>query len=225
MLRRDFSLRLAGLATLSASAPMGLHAQGKPPVDGGEFISLERPVAPEGGPGKVDVLEFFWYSCPHCNLFEPQLEAWLAKLPKHVHFRRVPVMFRPSFEPQQRLFYVLEAMGRLGDLHKKVFQAIHGDKQSLDSAELIAAWAVKQGLDRNKFLEQYNSFAVTTKARRATQLQELYKVDGVPSLGIAGKYYTSGSLAGTMQRALQVTDHLIEQAAKEAGGAGKAKKA
>jgi thiol:disulfide interchange protein DsbA len=189
-------------------------AQAKPPADGADYISLDQPAPTEGGPGKVDVVEFFWYSCPHCNSFEPQLEAWLSKLPKNVHFRRVPVMFRPNFEPQQRLFYVLEAMGRLPDLHKKVFHAIHVEKQTLDTAELLAAWAAKQGLDRAKFLEQYNSFPVVTKVRRATQLQEQYKVDGVPSLGIAGRYFTSGSMAGNMQKALQVTDYLIAQAAK-----------
>lgn len=96
----------------------------------------------------------------------------------------------------------------------KVFHAIHVEKQTLDTADLVANWVAKQGVDRAKFVEQYNSFPVVTKARRATQLQEQYKVDGVPSLGIAGKYFTSGSMAGNMQRALQVTDYLIAQAAK-----------
>lgn len=223
MLRRDFTGRMAGLASMAMVAPVAVRAQGKVPVDGGEFISLDRPAPTEGGPGKVDVVEFFWYSCPHCNVFEPQLEAWLSKLPKHVHFRRVPVMFRPSFEPQQRLFYVLEAMGRLGDLHKKVFHAIHVERQPLGTLDLLAAWAAKQGLNQPKFVEHYNSFAVITKAKRATQLQEQYKVDGVPALGIAGRYYTSGSLAGTMQRALEVTDYLVAQLAK-AGKPGKAGK-
>ncbi|MEI7782850.1 MAG: thiol:disulfide interchange protein DsbA/DsbL [Betaproteobacteria bacterium] len=213
MLRRQFNQSAAALAL---SSPLAALAQGKPPADGAEFISLEQAVPTEGGPGKVDVVEFFWYSCPHCNAFEPQLEAWLSKLPKNIHFRRVPVMFRPNFEPQQRLFYVLEAMGKLPELHKKVFYAIHVEKQTLDTPELVAGWAAKQGLDKAKFVEQYNSFPVVTKARRATQLQEQYKVDGVPSLGIAGKYFTSGSMAGTMQRALQVTDYLVAQAAKGA---------
>jgi thiol:disulfide interchange protein DsbA len=214
MRRREFHRNALTAMALSGSAMA--WAQGKVPADGADYISLEQPAATEGGPGKVDVVEFFWYSCPHCNAFEPQLEAWLSKLPKNVHFRRVPVMFRPNFEPQQRLFYVLEAMGKLPGLHKKVFHAIHVEKQTLDTAELLAAWAAKQGLDRAKFLEQYNSFPVVTKGRRATQLQEQYKVDGVPSLGIAGKYFTSGSMAGNMQRALQVTDYLIAQAAKGA---------
>ena len=216
MLRRQFNQSAGALTGLALTSPLAVLAQSKPPADGAEYISLDQAVPTEGGPGKVDVVEFFWYSCPHCNAFEPLLEAWLSKLPKNVHFRRVPVMFRPTFEPQQRLFYVLEAMGKLPELHKKVFYAIHVEKQTLDSVDQAANWVAKQGVDKAKFLEQYNSFPVVTKARRATQLQEQYKVDGVPSLGIAGKYFTSGTLAGTMQRALQVTDYLVAQASKGA---------
>jgi thiol:disulfide interchange protein DsbA len=216
MLRRQFNQSAAALSGLALTSPLAALAQSKPPADGAEYISLDQAVPTEGGPGKVDVVEFFWYSCPHCNAFEPLLEAWLSKLPKNVHFRRVPVMFRPTFEPQQRLFYVLEAMGKLPELHKKVFYAIHVEKQTLDSVDQVSNWVAKQGVDKAKFLEQYNSFPVVTKARRATQLQEQYKVDGVPSLGIAGKYFTSGTLAGTMQRALQVTDYLVAQASKGA---------
>lgn len=216
MLRRQFNQSAAALSGLALTSPLAALAQSKPPADGAEYISLDQAVPTEGGPGKVDVVEFFWYSCPHCNAFEPLLEAWLSKLPKNVHFRRVPVMFRPTFEPQQRLFYVLEAMGKLPELHKKVFYAIHVEKQTLDSVDQVSNWVAKQGVDRAKFFEQYNSFPVVTKARRATQLQEQYKVDGVPSLGIAGKYFTSGTLAGTMQRALQVTDYLVAQASKGA---------
>ena len=214
MLRREFN-RAAVLAAGAVWAPAVL-AQGKPPVNGTDYLTLDRPAGTEAAPGKVEVVEFFWYSCPHCNAFEPLLEAWVAKLPPQVSFRRVPVMFRPSFEPQQRLFYTLEAMNLLPKLHSKVFNAIHNERLTLDTPEQIADWLAKQGVDKTKFMEQYNSFPVVTKARRATQLQEQYKVDGVPSLGIAGKYFTSGSMAGTMQRALQVTDYLIAQAAKGA---------
>ncbi|MGH8859333.1 MAG: DsbA family protein, partial [Polaromonas sp.] len=99
----------------------------------------------------------------------------------------------------------------VGELHNKVFYAIHVEKQALNTADLVAAWAEKQGLNRPKFVEMYNSFSVSTKVRKATQLQDHYKVDGVPALGIAGRYFTSGSLAQTMERALQVTDYLIGQ--------------
>jgi thiol:disulfide interchange protein DsbA len=169
------------------------------------------------------VVEFFWYSCPHCNEFEPQLEAWAAKAPKDVSLRRVPVSFRPDFEPQQRLYYVLEAMDKLAALHKKVFFAIHVEKQTLNTADLVSAWAQKQGIDKAKFTELYNSFPVNMKTRKATQLQEAFMVDGVPALGVDGRYYTSGSLAGTMVRALTVTDHVLTLARKTKAAPAKAK--
>ena len=128
-----------------------------------------------------------------------------------VTLRRVPVSFRPDFEPQQRLFYVLEGMGKVEELHKKVFYAIHVDKQPLNTEALLTAWAEKQGINKAKFTEMYNSFSVSTKVRKATQLQNLYKVVGVPALGVGGRYYTSGDLAKNMDRALQVVDYLVGQ--------------
>ena len=218
MLRREFTRSAAQLATLAGSGLMApaLWAQGKAPAEGVDFLTLDKPAPTEAAAGKIEVVEFFWYSCPHCNAFEPLLQSWLEKLPKNVAFRRVPVMFRPSFEPQQRLYYALEAMGKLPALHKKVFNAIHNEKQTLDTAEQIAAWVAKQGVDQAKFMEQYNSFPVVTKVRRASQLQEQYKVDGVPALGVAGRYFTSGSLANSMPRALQVVDYLVAQVSKGA---------
>ena len=128
--------------------------------------------------------------------------------------RRVPVAFRDDFVPQQRLYYTLEAMGKLEELHGKVFNTIHADKQMIDKEGPILAWAEKNGLDKAKFIELYNSFSVQTKARRATQLQDAYKVQGVPAIGIAGRYYTDGTLAGNMDRALQVTDYLVAEVRK-----------
>ncbi len=214
MLRRQFSLSAAFAGT--ALWTPALWAQGKPPANGVDFLTLDKPAQTDGIQGKIDVVEFFWYSCPHCNAFEPQLEAWLAKLPRNVNFRRVPVMFRPTFEPQQRLYYALEAMGLLPKLHRKVFAAIHEERQTLDTADQIAAWVARQGVDRAKFTGQYNAFAVVTKVRRATQLQEQYKVDGVPSMGVAGRYFSSGSLAGSMPRVLRVVDHLLAQLSRGA---------
>ena len=214
MNRREFS---AGVACVLASASLGLpglaYAQ-KKPEDGNEYKSLDKRVAMEAPQGKIEVIEFFWYGCPHCNSFEPQLEAWSKKLPADVVLKRVPVAFRDDFVPQQRLFYSLEAMGKLDDVHRKVFQTIHVDKQSIDKEPSIVAWVEKQGLDKAKFQELYNSFAISTKSRRASQLQEAFKVEGVPALGIGGRYYTDGSMAGNMGRALQVTDYLIGEARK-----------
>jgi thiol:disulfide interchange protein DsbA len=216
MQRREFSISAASVATAGALGAWmtPVMAQGQPPKEGSDYLVLDKRAPVEAPAGKVEVVEFFWYSCPHCNSFEPALEEWIKKAPKDVVVRRVPIAFRPDFEPQQRLYYVLEAMNKVDELHKKVFYAIHVEKQMLNTPELIAAWAEKQGLNKAKFLETYNSFAVATKARKATQLQDAYKIDGVPALGIAGRYFTSGSMAQTMARALLVTDHLIAQVRK-----------
>ncbi len=208
MQRREFSITAATLALASAAHAQG-QGQGQPPKEGVDYLTLDKPAPTEAAPGKIEVVEFFWYSCPHCNRFEPQLEDWAKKMPKDVILRRVPIAFRPDFEPQQRLYYVLEAMNKVDELHKKVFYAIHVEKQALNTLPLIADWVEKQGIDKAKFTEAYNSFPVATKTRKATLLQDAYKVDGVPALGVAGKYYTSGAVAQSMERALVVTEHLV----------------
>jgi len=214
MQRREFSITAAALATTATLAANTAFAQGTPPQEGADFLVLDKPAPTEAAAGKIEVVEFFWYSCPHCNRFEPQLQAWVKKMPKDVVLRRAPVAFRPDFEPQQRLYFVLESMGKVEELHNRVFNAIHVERQPLNTAELVTAWAEKQGIDKAKFTEAYNSFPVATKTRKATLLQDSYKVDGVPALGVAGKYYTSGSVAQTMERALVVTDYLIGLARK-----------
>ena len=210
--RREFSISAAGAigAGLGLVAlPVAAQAQAQSYKEGSDYLVLDKPAPTEAPAGKVEVVEFFWYGCPHCNSFEPQLEAWLKTAPKNVAFRRAPVSFRPDFEPHQRLYYVLEAMGKLDELHKKVFYTIHVEKQPLNSAPLVAAWAEKQGIDPAKFAEMYNSFSVSTKVRKATQLQDSYQVDGVPALGVGGRYYTSSTQAKSMDRALLIATHLV----------------
>lgn len=214
MKRREFS---AGAAGLLGAAALGLptlaQAQRKF-EDGRDFKTLSKPQPTEAGAGRIEVIEFFWYSCPHCNAFEPKLEAWIKKIPADVTIRRIPVAFRDDFVPQQRLFYTLEAMGKLDELHGKVFNAIHLERLPLNREDGILEWVGKMGVDKAKFKEQYNSFSVSTKARKATQTQDSFKVQGVPALGIAGRFYTDGTLAGNMDRALQITDYLIAEARK-----------
>lgn len=210
MQRRQFGQFAVGAAVLAAAAVAHpAYAQAKKPQAGTEYQVLEQRAAVEAPAGKVEVVEFFWYNCPHCNAFEPMLSAWMKKLPKDVVVRRVPVAFQDSFVPQQRLYYALEAMGLVEQLHSKVFAAIHGEKLHLDKGEAIAEWVARQGVDKSKFLDQYNSFTVATKATRATQLQNTYKIEGVPALGVAGRFYTDGTMARSMERALQVVDALI----------------
>jgi len=205
--------RLFSTAMLSAIAWLGHTSAWAQQAfrSGKDYITLERPVATEAGNGKIEVLEFFWYSCPHCNQFEPAFEQWAKNAPKDVVVRRVPVAFRDDFVPQQRLYYTLEAMNLVEKMHIRVFTAIHGEKLMLNSDAAVLAWAEKQGIDKAKFEQAYKSFGVATKAKRAVQLQNDFKIEGVPSLGVAGRYYIDGTLAGSMPRALQVADALIAQ--------------
>jgi protein dithiol oxidoreductase (disulfide-forming) len=213
MKRREFSVTAAGALAASALA-LPAWAQNKKPEDGVEYMTLDKKVNVDAPPGKVEVIEFFWYSCPHCNAFEPKLVAWIKKQPADVVIKRVPVAFRDDFVPQQRLYYTLEALGKLDELHNKVFLAIHGERLPLQREDQIADWIEKQGVDKAKFKELYNSFSVSSKARRASQVQDQFKVTGVPSIGVAGRWYTDGELARNMDRALQVTDYLIAEARK-----------
>ena len=208
MKRRLFSTAMLSVTTLMGTASAWAQQAFR---SGKDYITLERPVATEAGSGKIEVLEFFWYSCPHCNVFEPAFEQWVKNAPKDVVVRRVPVAFRDDFVPQQRLYYTLEAMNLVEKMHGRVFTAIHGEKQMLNTEASVLAWADKQGIDKAKFAETYKSFGVATKAKRAVQLQNDFKIEGVPSLGVAGRYYIDGTLAGNMPRALQVADALIAQ--------------
>jgi protein dithiol oxidoreductase (disulfide-forming) len=211
--RRDFSAAVLALGAAGLGAPA--HAQ-RIPREGADYKTLPRPVNTQAPSGRLEVIEFFWYSCPHCNNFEPMLEHWAASLPPDVMLRRVPVGFRPDFQPQQRLFYTLEAMDLLPRLHAKFYHAIHAERVPLNRDDSILAWIEKQDVDRARFQETHPSPYVSSKVRQALQLQEAFGVEGVPSMGIAGRWYTDGAMAGTMPRVLQVTDYLLAQA-RESG--------
>ena len=212
MRRRAFVGNTGALALGAAILPSGLAlAQANAPRAGTDFLVLNQPAPVETASDKIEVIEFFGYYCPHCNAFEPVLSAWVKQLPKDVVFRRVPVAFNGGAAPQQRLYYALESMGLVEQLHARVFAAIHGERQNLSQGAAIADWVARQGVDRAKFTEQFDSFGVSTKAARARQLQTAYQVEGVPALGVAGRYYTDGALARSMERVLQVADHLTDQ--------------
>lgn len=213
MKRREFSQVAAG-AALASTGLWSPLAQAQPQTQytaGKHYHILDARTPVEAPAGKIEVVEFFWYNCQHCNAFEPTLAAWIKTLPKDVSFRRSHVAFQDAFVPQQRLALTLEAMGLVEKLHAKVFAAIHAEKVNLTTGEAIAEWISRQGVDKAKFLEQYNSFSIQTKATRATQLQNAYKVEGVPAIGIAGRFYTDGTMAGTIERALKVTEALIAE--------------
>ena len=150
MKRREFSLSTASVVAASAlTLPLATPAmaQARQFKEGKDYTKLAKPLAPDSPAGKIEVIEFFWYSCPHCNAFEPALDAWLKTAPKDLSIRRIPVAFNASFVPQQKLYFALEGMGKLDALHVKVFRAIHVEKLKLAKDDEIFAWVAQQGVD------------------------------------------------------------------------------
>jgi thiol:disulfide interchange protein DsbA len=208
MKRREFALcaaaALPGLLALPAQAQS----------DKG-YVELRQRVAAESPAGQIEVIEFFSYGCPHCRDFEPIFETWKKSVPKDVTVRRVHVSFQSSFEPLQRIYYSLEALGKTDDpVHGKVFDALLTEHKRLDKPEVLFSWIAEQGLNRAKFEEVYKSFGVASKVRRALQLQEAYGVEGTPALGIAGRFYTDASMAAGFERMIKLTNELIAQVRK-----------
>ncbi|TWG85248.1 thiol:disulfide interchange protein DsbA [Cupriavidus gilardii J11] len=204
---KTFAALFATLATV-AGFLMQSPAQAAP-AEGKEYQVLKaaQPVTP----GKIEVTEFFWYGCPHCYDFEPDLEAWVRKQGKDVVFKRVPVAFRDDLLPHTRIYYALESLGKVDALHGKVFAAIHSERKRLLDPNEIADLMAKNGVDRKAFLDAYNSFSVSTNTQRANKIADAYKIDGVPTIVIQGKYVTSPSIAGSKGAAVQTMDYLVTQ--------------
>ena len=181
--------------------------------EGQDFELVNPPQATEKG--KIEVIEFFSYMCPHCDHFDPVLNNWLKNQPKDVVFRRIPVVFRPQWEAPARLFYTLEAMGELDKLHSAAFTAIHREGANLMTESGVTDWAVKKGLDRKKFSDTYNSFAVQSKAMGSKQKQGSYGIPGVPAMVVAGKYRTPDNFSGGNEAMLKIVDDLIVKSRNE----------
>ncbi len=214
MKRREFSIHLAG-SGLGLALAGRARAQGTP-AEGRDYVRLSQP-APVTLPGpdkKVDVVEFFWYGCPHCSVFEPILDAWSKRLPGDVSVRKVPVGFTARHQLGQKMYYALEETGQLEAMHRRVFTAIHVQNKPLNTEAQMTDFVAANGGDAEKFSDAFKGFSVNTKANRARQLSDAYKIDGVPALGIHGRYFTSGALAGSHERALKVTEYLIDLARK-----------
>ncbi|HLO96782.1 MAG TPA: thiol:disulfide interchange protein DsbA/DsbL [Burkholderiaceae bacterium] len=213
--RRDFAAAAAGLAALNV--PLLAQAQGGP-VEGRHYQKLQTPLPT--APGKIEVVEFFWYGCPHCYIFEPALSAWVSQLPADVAFRKSHVLFRPNMRVHQRTFFVLEALGKEAELRGKIFDAIHRQGQRLDELDAMAAFLAKHGVDAAKFKDTFGSFGIENKCRQADKQAEAFRIDGVPSVGIAGRFLTSPAMAGaglrideeqSGLRALAVIDFLLKR--------------
>lgn len=217
MKRRDFSNQLLGtglaVGLTAAAWSSAAQAQGVGFIEGKDYLRLGTPLAVP--PGKIEVIDFFWYGCPHCHVFEPALEAWAKKLAPDVAFRRVPVMFREDpHVAHARLYFAIETLGLIDSVHRKVFAAIHNEKAMLSKPADISAFMTKNGVDGAKVVDTMGSFAVQTKLLKAKQTAEAFKLDGVPALGIQGRFVTSGAIAGTPERALAVASELIQRSRK-----------
>lgn len=212
--RREFLVAAAALPSLA------LAQAGKKPDAGIDYNEL-RPPQPTESPGKIEILEFFWYGCPHCASFDPELAVWRKRLPADVAYRRNPVAFSDGQTPHSRIYYALEALGKVDAMHSRVFNAIVGNRKPMLKTDEIADFMAANGIDRKQWLDTFNSFTVATRATRAAQVWRAYKVDGTPTVGVDGRFTTSPAQANGRAECLRVVDFLIERIRAEKGGGKK----
>lgn len=196
-------LAVTALAAASLFAPVS-QAQGTAQ----QYVAINPPL-PSDTPGKIEVLEFFAYSCPHCAAMQPMVEDWAKTKPADVVLKQVPIAFNAGMKPLQQLYYTLAALDRL-DLNDKVFAAIHGERKRLFDKKAMGEWAAAQGVDRARFDAVFDSFSVQTQVERANQLAQAYRIEGTPSFAVGGKFMTSPVLAGnSYESAIKEIDRLI----------------
>lgn len=199
-----------GLALGAMSAMNCAQASPAAPVAGTDYTVLPQ-AQPVDATGKIVVTEFFWYGCPHCNEFNPFLEAWVKKQGPDVVFQRVPVAFRDDFIPHSKMYHALDALGLAQQLTPVVFNEIHVKKDYLLTPEAQATFLATQGVDKKKYMDAYNSFSVQSDLKRDTKLMNDYKIDGVPTLAVQGKYETGPATTNSLTGAIQVLDFLVTQ--------------
>jgi thiol:disulfide interchange protein DsbA len=196
-------------AALVAASLFGITAQAAEPIEAGkQYVELSSAV-PVSVPGKIEVVEMFWYGCPHCYAFEPTINPWIAKLPADVHFIRIPAMFGGPWDAHGQLFITLDTMGVEAKVHTAVFDAIQKEHKKLVTPEDMADFVATQGVDKTKFLETFNSFAVKGKIVQYKELAKKYEISGVPTMIVNGKYRFDLGTAGGAEQALAVADQLI----------------
>jgi thiol:disulfide interchange protein DsbA len=217
-------LRLAAAACLFITAVSGSAiASPANPQNGVDYVTLAQPQPVQATGKKVEVIEFFMYHCPVCNGLEPGFEEWVRKQGDRIQVRRIHMPYTGAADPEAHLYLTLEALGKLDEMHAKVFKAVHVDRIRLNQDDAIVDWVAKNGIDRPTFLNAWNSFGVTIKLRQLEKVIAAYKVESVPTLIIDGKYATSPSNVNAtlktnnpqalFQATLQVADALVAKAA------------
>jgi protein dithiol oxidoreductase (disulfide-forming) len=212
--RRTFSLNAAGLAGALALAGAGLpgraRAQGGAPVEGRDYQGLAQPVAVPAN-GKIEVIEFFWYGCPHCFAFEPVIQPWIAGLPADVHFRRVPVGFDERKQVHQRIFYTWEALGLVDQMHYKTFTRFHVQKKPVDALEDMLLFAKESGIDPAKVEAAWRGFSTEVKCKEADRLEDAYGIEHMPEMAVAGRFVAVAQPAAGPASVLVTTDWLVDR--------------
>jgi thiol:disulfide interchange protein DsbA len=206
------------LLIAAAIAPCAAHAQTARTPQELKDYTLVRPPQPTEGGNKIEVLEFFQYTCPHCYTYDPVLTNWRKTLAADVEYRRNPIAWDKTTEPHVRTYYTLEALKKTDELHGKVFRAIQVDRRPMLKPDEIADFMAANGIDRKTWLDAFNSFTVSTRTNRASQVWKAYKVDGTPSMAVDGKYLTAPSMVGSREGSLAVLDFLIARARTERQG-------
>lgn len=202
---------------------LGLASSAAAQFTAGKDFLIINPPQPTDSGNKVEVLEFFWYGCPHCNALQPPLDAWLKQKPADVEFRRVPAVLGQSWIPLTQAFYAFEALGLTEKLHHDVFAAIHKEKIRLQDPKTLSEWVAKRGVDQKKFMDTYNSFGVRSRVQRAIDMSRTYNIPGTPALVIDGRYLTAphlglGGQTLSYERYFKIVDHVIAVARKSRAG-------
>ena len=213
-MKRLIALLFAGLLSSFAASGPSLAAD---PQAGRDFKPINPPLA--STKGKIEVIEFFSYGCPHCSDFHPLVSQWVAKLPKDVSFRRVPGSFnRPEWARLSRLYFALEATGDLAKLDTAVFLAIHEQRVAFKTDEALVSWAAGKGADSKKFGDALASFSMQSKVQRADQEAAAARITGVPSLAVDGRFLVNNEAATNFNELLKLTDSVIAKARQEHAG-------
>src|ERR1700712_1628344 len=206
-MKKLLSILFLSLGLVAATA----HASPAAPVSGKDYTVLPTPQPTDVPAGKIEVIEFMWYGCPHCNEFDPFLETWIKKQGPDVVFKRVPVAFRDDFIPHSKMFHALDALGLADKLTPAVFNEIHEKKNYLLTPEAQATFLATQGVDKKKYMDAYNSFSTQSNLQRDKKLLDAYKIDGVPTIAIQGKYETGPATTNSLPGTIQVMDFIVAQ--------------
>jgi protein dithiol oxidoreductase (disulfide-forming) len=193
-----------------------LHAPAQQPVRADIDYRVIKP-QPVAIADRIEVIDFFWYGCPHCNNLQPALERWISRKPADVVIRRIPAILRDSWAPHARIYYTLEALGEVERLHQRVYHGYHVEELHMSKPDVMSAWAARNGIDRERWEQAYNSPEVQRRVDEAAKLTRAYQITGTPSLVVNGRYLTSGNMAESLNSLVTITDGLVQKVRSETG--------